>query len=265
MLSQLSRVSRIILAAGLVGACSTAAGQAPVPNTDGNSGEPLKFDKCEAAFADPSLAGCFACLQELIANSNASYPAGGPSLKGCIDAAALGFQSCLDRIEDERPGGDSRLDVWVGGDRGDEPRRPSWETPIADTRSMFEFAVIVHGEQSQAEQIGVYTLNADGQLDRLERVVVSLLGEVFAANVWTIAFKASDLHEQNGFAVAIVALHDSETRYPVRVKPFVLEMTDSYDLNGDGSFDDLDRGIAMNKHAAGEISYKEMAAIVNAE
>ena len=147
-----------------------------------------------------------------------------------------------------------------------------------DVRKVSQFALNV--ENTGDAELGVGVLLADDggtHYRTLDRVVLGdaatdmpeLVQGLADADIGSTKSLTIDWTGLEGFVGQSVMLL-VEARFPGQPAPVVLSvipirLSDSYDLNGDGTFDTLDRNEAMNRFSSGEMGYDEMQRIVNAE
>jgi len=284
MLAQLNRLSRVVLAAGLVAACSSTGGQ-PDRMLPVDSDEE---DKCVKAQTNPSDVNCWACLTQRLLKCDADFTPGGASHDICTTKASESYDRCIAQ-EGERPGGVGegkrarvRIDLVEEESQRGKAQQADVRQPhtvivrvselvdpslikIGYVGSVENEAALVPLRHTKKTQWQVLLEEDPNAFDNASPTLVEEMREYTSRGFHiTMHFDASDLPARKP-GIFVLTLTNPETGYPQDVAAFTLVLTDSYDLNSDGTFDDLDRGIAMNRHAAGEMDYNEMAKIVNAK
>lgn len=195
----------------------------------------------------PSVSNCWDCFQNLLADCDENNPTEARR-QACYAAANNFFTWCLSRVPGARP-----VRPQPAGPRGIDS---------VDIRSQYQFELSVP-EGTSIDDIRIFvrhTDNGENVQTRFDDFWVFNTGE---SDMVLIILDTDSLPLSNDDAIGIVAAVQSGNLISFAHARY-LPIVDSFDINGDGRFDALDRIDAMTHFQSGDIDQMELNRILSA-
>ena len=168
------------------------------------------------------------------------------------------LDECLSRIPNPRPDGKHRPQIHdTDEDAGAKP---------LDVRSPYTFVLTLeHTTGNEILDVVVPSMVDGGLVPVWFKDVGELVFNTSGVSSYVVTIDPQKVNFYGPISSVAVMVRDGETGVGLDAKAFTVHVVDSFDLNEDGVFDNLDRNEAMNRYSAGEMNYDEMQKIVNAD
>jgi hypothetical protein len=200
--------------------------------------------------------------------------------RACIASSNHFYQWCLQQITDDGDGpAAASAPAWVEQVHRSNVQNPQLADLVIDVRGAAGFTVAVP-DGTHAADVAVRVLTRDGQRQRVHEVDAAVLvgaeGRTahiqfdaqrvplvgFPDAVVVIDVRGADVHEADLRDAEPAARPDTPARYRYAV---FATLTDPFDLNDDGVFDQDDRILAADRFMKGELGQDQLDRIFNAD